>query len=142
MLVGRPGVATLCEAVYVMFEGQGAVERYEIAEEIVKWVRSKARGEQPGPRSSPFDKEQHFREAWARMTARVIIDLIMAASERSSDDWPPPGADRTVLLREIARGALWHMPNADQEARELVRVMTLERLKQPHAGDDPLPEKQ
>jgi hypothetical protein len=40
------------------------------------------------------------------------------------------------MLREIAKRALWHMPNSETEARQLARIMVIENLKQPHPGDD------
>ncbi len=59
------------------------------------------------------------REMWARRTACRLVDGILAVAERS------PGSHSTVdqvtLLREIARRALWHMPQSSDEAQELLR---------------------
>jgi hypothetical protein len=40
-------------------------------------------------------------------------------------------------MREMAKRALSHMPNAAAEARKLARLMEVEGLKQPHQRDDP-----
>jgi hypothetical protein len=56
----------------------------------------------------------------------------MLTCERTAAHVP----DQNAVLREIAKLALWHMPNATIEARELVRTMEIEKLKQPHPGDD------
>ena len=44
------------------------------------------------------------------------------------------------MLREIARKALWHMPNSDDELKSLRDFFRIENLRQPHPGDDKLPE--
>ena len=75
------------------------------------------------------------RTIWACRSAEHIIDGILAAIERY------PRTDRTALLREIARRALWHMPNSGDEIRDLARHFDIENLRQPHPGDDALPEK-
>jgi hypothetical protein len=122
-------------------EGKDRAERGEIAEEIVAIVRAIAKGEGPQIQASPFAREEHAREGWARMVARDVVGGALGASERSPpSSGPPPSPDQTALLREIAKLALWHMPNAIAEARQLVRVMEIERLKQPHPADDPAPQ--
>lgn len=60
----------------------------------------------------------------------------MLANERSEDGQK----DQDVMLREIARLALWNMPNAADEARALAKDMTLEGMKQPHPRDDAPPD--
>jgi hypothetical protein len=46
-----------------------------------------------------------------------------------------------ALLREVARRALWHMPNSSDEVRDLARHLYLENLRQPHPRDDDPPER-
>jgi hypothetical protein len=59
------------------------------------------------------------------------VDGILGASGRSG--WPGrPTPDQIALLREIARRAIWHMPNVRDEIRELVRHFDPEGLRQPH----------
>ena len=62
----------------------------------------------------------------------------MRISERATEELPSP--DQIMLLRKIAELALWHLPNAPKEARQLMRQMKIEALKHPHPGDDPAPE--
>ena len=88
-----------------------------IAEELVTLVRSLARGEYPEPQTSPFGRDEHERESWARMTADRVVGSALLASERSGG--PHPSPDQVALLREIARKALWHMPNSNDEPKEL-----------------------
>src|SRR5262245_44381274 len=125
------------EAVLFLCEGKGRGERMEIAEELVSVIRAIARGDKPPPRTHPLydGREAHFREVWARMVADSLVGAALGATERVEHSGPPPPPDQTALLREIARLALWHMPNAAEEARELVRAMEIERLKQPHPAD-------
>jgi hypothetical protein len=130
----------LIDAVHLLFEGKSAPEREETAESIVAWIRKTARGSRPGMQTDPFHREEHLREGWARMVADQVIGAAMLASERSPCTGPPPGPDQRAMLREIVKLALWHMPNAVEEARELVRYLTIERFKQPHRGDDPPPQ--
>jgi len=61
----------------------------------------------------------------------------LAASERSPG--PHPTTDQVALLREIAKRALWHLPNSGDEARQLVRDIDIENLSQPNPFDDELP---
>ena len=124
------------EAFLFLCKGKDAAARYEIAEEIAGALRSLARGDKPPPRSSPFDRDEHEREAWARAVARDLIGVAMRANERSGDGQK----DQDVMLREIARLALWHMPNAADEARALGQHLTLESMKLPHPRDDAPPD--
>jgi hypothetical protein len=78
------------------------------------------------------------RDIWAQATAMHLVDGALSASERSSG--PLPNADQVALLREIAKRALWHMPNSADEARGLVRYVTIENLRQPHSRDDDAPD--
>jgi hypothetical protein len=55
-----------------------------------------------------------------------------------SERYPAP--DQMALLREVARRALWHMPNSSDEIRDLARHFYLENLHQPHPRDDDQPE--
>jgi hypothetical protein len=127
------------EAVHFLCEGKDRAERTEIAEELVEVIRAIARGDKPPERTHPLydGREVHFREVWARMVANNLVGAALGASERVEHSGPPPSPDQTALLREIARLALWHMPNAPEEARQLVRSMEIERLKQPHPADSP-----
>jgi hypothetical protein len=81
--------------------------------------------------------DEHSRETWARASAHHIVDGALCASERSGGLLPSP--DQVALLREIARRALWHMPNSADEARSLVRYVTIENLRQPNPLDDDEP---
>jgi len=80
------------------------------------------------------DSGQQSRETWARKAAHLIVDGVLAAIER----YPAP--DQMALLREVARRALWHMPNSSDEVRDLGRHFCLENLHQPHPRDDDQPE--
>jgi hypothetical protein len=78
------------------------------------------------------------RDIWAEATAMHLVDGALSASERSGGRLP--NADQVALLREIAKRALWHMPNSADEARKLVRyVVDIENLRQPNPldGDPP-----
>jgi hypothetical protein len=81
--------------------------------------------------------DDQMRESWAQMTAHHLVDGALAASERAPG--PHPTADQVALLREIARRALWHLPNSGDEARKLVRYIDIENLRQPNPFDDELP---
>jgi hypothetical protein len=121
------------DAVLFLCAGKGRPEREQIAEELVGTIRAIARGEQPPLRSDPLlGREDHSREAWARRVADNLVSAVMLTCERTAAHVP----DQNAVLREIAKLALWHMPNATIEARELVRTMEIEKLKQPHPGDD------
>jgi hypothetical protein len=78
--------------------------------------------------------EDAKRTVWARRAAERIVDGALTASERL------PKPDQAALLREIARRALRHMPNARDEVRELVRYFDVEDFRKPHPGDDEAPE--
>jgi hypothetical protein len=82
-----------------------------------------------------FGKEP--RDIWAEATAAHIVDGALSASERSGG--PPPNADQIALLREIAKRALWHMPDSSDEVRSLARHLYVESLRQPHPPDDDPP---
>ena len=113
-------------------------ERAELADELALLVRSMARGNYPGPQTSPFDRDEHEREVWARATANHIVDGALRAAERIQGPLPSP--DQVALLREIARRAIWHIPNSDDEMRGLRRYFDIENLRQPHPRDDEPPE--
>jgi hypothetical protein len=128
------------EAYFFLCKGKGPAERHEIAEEIVGAIRSLARGDQPAPLTDPlYDRGEHEREVWARGVADRIVAAAMLATERSGQG-PLPTSDQVAMLREITRKALWHMPNAVDEARNLTKWITVEGLRQPHPGDKPLGE--
>ena len=132
-----PEQVAILKALYSLFEGKSNHQRMEIAEDVVAYVRSIARGDKPLLRTDPLNKEEHARERWARHVAQHFLDAALMASERSPEGGPPPDADQRVMLREIATLALWHMPDAVNEARALVRVMTIERFKRDHPRDEP-----
>jgi hypothetical protein len=125
------------EAIEFLCDGKTAAERARIADELVALVRSLARGDYPKPEASPFDLDEHERESWAQATAHRIVDGTLSASERSGSPLPSP--DQVSLLREIARRALWHIPNSADEVRNLVHYVTMENLRQPNPFDDDPP---
>src|SRR5437016_5928076 len=77
------------------------------------------------------------RDIWAAATAMHLVDGALSASERSGGRLP--NDDQVALLREIAKRALWHMPNSADEARKLVRYIDIENLRQPNPLDDEPP---
>jgi hypothetical protein len=125
------------EAVEFLFAGKPAAARAAIVDDLVGLIRSIARGDYPVPQASPFDRDEHERESWARAAAHHIVDGALSASERSGGPLPSP--DQVSLLREIARRALWHIPNSADEVRSLVRYVTMENLRQPNPFDDEPP---
>jgi hypothetical protein len=126
--------AQIREAVEFLLRGKAGSDREFISEELVALVRSVARGDRPEAKTSPFDREEHAREGWARMVAGHIVGGAMAAAERSTK------GDQDCLLREIIRLALWHMPDSVDEARKAVKYLEIETLKQSHPRDTPAPE--
>jgi hypothetical protein len=87
----------------------------------------------------PESDSNKTRETWAKRNAQLLVDGILGVSERSG--WPyHPTPDQVALLREIARRALWHMPNSGDEVCALVRHFDIENLRKPHPGDDAAPE--
>jgi len=122
------------EAIGFLCDGKPAATRAEIADELVALVRALARGDYPKPQASPFDRDEYERESWARASARHIIGGALSMSERFCG--APRAADQDSLLREIAKGALWHMPNSRDEVRKLVSWLDMENLRQPHPLDD------
>jgi hypothetical protein len=121
-------------AIEFLCKEKQAGERAAFADELALLVRSMARGDYPGPQTSPIDRDEHAREAWARATANHVVDGALRASERTQG--PSPSADQVALLREIARRALWHIPNLGDEVQELRRFFDIENLRQPHPLDD------
>jgi hypothetical protein len=81
--------------------------------------------------------EEGARESWARTTAHHLVDGALAASERSARTHPSP--DQIALLREIARRALSHLPNSDDELKNLRDFLAAENLRRPLPGDDEPP---
>jgi hypothetical protein len=122
-------------AVIFLCKGKTAIQREEIAEEIVSMVRAIARGDKPPIQADPLtERDQHEREVWAKNAADRLISGAMRISERL------PLEEQTALLRQIAKIALWHLPNASTEARQIARTMDIEALKSPHPRDDRAPE--
>ena len=80
------------------------------------------------------DDSEAKQTIWARRAAERIVDGVVTTGERL------PLPDQAALLREIARRALWHIPNSRDEVRELVRYFDIENLRQPHPRDDDAPE--
>lgn len=124
-------------AIEFLCEGKPASTRAMIADELVALVRSMARGEEPKLQADPYDRDEHSRESSARAAAHYIVDGALSASERSGGPLPSP--DQVGLLREIAKRALWHMPNSGDEVRKLVRYLNIENLRQPNPLDDDPP---
>ena len=124
-------------AIEFLCKGKSPSARAMIADELVALVRSLARGNYPEPQALPFDRDEHARESWARASAHHIVDGALSASERAGGPLPSP--DQVSLLREIARRALWHIPNSADEARNLVRYIDIENLRQPNPFDDEPP---
>jgi hypothetical protein len=112
------------EAIEFLCRGKPASARAAIADELVALVRSIARGDYPEPQTAPIDRDEHARESWTRASANHIVDGALSASERSGGPLPSP--DQISLLREIARRALWHIPNSADEVRSLVRYVSME----------------
>ncbi|MBU6461840.1 MAG: hypothetical protein KGI99_02630 [Bradyrhizobium sp.] len=77
------------------------------------------------------------RDIWAAATAMHVVDGALSASERAGG--PLPNADQIALLREIAKRALWHIPNSADEVRKLVRHVDIENLRQANSFDDDPP---
>ena len=61
--------------------------------------------------------EEAKQATWARRAAEHIVDGMLATSERLD------GQDQMMLMREIARRAIWHMPNSSDELRELRQAL-------------------
>ena len=80
------------------------------------------------------DQDEAGRKDWAKRTAIGLVDGVLSAAERAAGPHPTP--DQIALLREIARRALWHLPDSRNEAWELVSYIDLENLKQPQPGDE------
>jgi hypothetical protein len=78
-------------------------------------------------------------DTWAKRNAQHLVDGILGASERSGWPWHPT-PDQVALLREIARRAIWHMPNSREEVRALVPYFDSENRATLHSDDDPIPE--
>jgi hypothetical protein len=57
------------------------------------------------------------REMWGRMSAAHVVDGALAVCERQ------PVRDQECLMREIARRALWFLPNPAAEGRKLADDM-------------------
>ena len=76
-----------------------------------------------GDRMLEYDSDK-ARENWAKRNAQYLVDGILGISERSGWPWHPT-TDQIALLREIARRAIWHMPNSRNEARELVQYFDI-----------------
>jgi hypothetical protein len=127
----------ISEAIEFLCSGKPSTARAEIADDLVALVRSIARGDYPKPQTSPYDRDEHARETWARSSAHHIVDGALSTSERPGGSLPSP--DQVALLREIARRALWHIPNSGDEVRKLVRFFNIENLRQPNPFDDEPP---
>ena len=77
-------------AIEFLCNGKSPSARAMIADELVALVRSITRGDYPDPQTSPFDRDEHARESWARMSAHHVVDGALAASERSGGPLPSP----------------------------------------------------
>ena len=125
-------------AIEFLCKGKSPSARAEIADELVSLVRAMARGDYPEPQASPFERDEHKRESWARASARHVIGGALSMSERFCGQ--PRSADQNSLLRETARLALWHMPNSHDEVRKLVAWLDIQNMRQPHPLDPAAPE--
>jgi hypothetical protein len=76
-------------------------------------------------------------DIWAAATAMHIVDGALSASARLGGQLP--NDDQIALLREMAKRALWHMPNSADEVRKQVRYIDIENLRQPNPLDDDPP---
>ena len=85
------------------------------------------------------DDPDKAADTWAKRNAQYLVDGILGASERSGWPWHPT-PDQVALLREIARRAIWHMPNSREEVRALVPYFDSENRAKLHSDDDPIPE--
>ena len=70
------------EAILFLCDGKSPADRVGVADELCKLVREIARGEYPEPQASPFDRDEHERETWARATALHFVGAAMSATER------------------------------------------------------------
>jgi len=115
-------------AMLFLCQGKDHAERLQIGEELVQVIRAMAWGERPQEQTTVLHdgRDEHLREVWARMVAERVVDGALGAAERSPSSGLPPSPDQQALLREIARYALWHMRDAPDEARKLVRAMEIE----------------
>lgn len=119
--------AQIREAVEFLCRGKIGTERAEVIDRVIFLVRSIGRGSEPPLESSPLaEQDQHARESWARGAARDIVGGAMRTAERL------PRADQTFLLREIAKLALWQIPNSHDEVRQLTKWLDMQNLSQPH----------
>lgn len=75
------------------------------------------------------------RQNWAKRNAQFLVDGILGASERSGWPWHPT-PDQIALLREIAKRALWHLPEPNEELKELREFFEAENLQQAHSNGD------
>jgi hypothetical protein len=123
--------ARIAAAVLFLCREKTGADRAEVIREVIASIHAIER-ESPEPQSDPLlEPDQYKRESWARMTARHTIDGALVATERL------PRADQTTLLRELAKRALWHLPNARDEVRAIMKWLDLETLKRQHPHDDP-----
>ena len=127
------------DAIEFLCDGKDREQRAKIAYDVWRLARAIALGAEPAVHADPLrHRDEHEREAWAKACAHNIVGGVMRISERATEELPSP--DQIMLLRKIAELALWHLPNAPKEARQLMRQMKIEALKHPHPGDDPAPE--
>jgi hypothetical protein len=128
----------ITHAMLFLCDGKSAAEREAIAEEVARLVRALARGDKPSIQANQFTQhDQYELEVWAKNAADRLISSAMLITECSTTNHRE---NQNALLREIAKIALWHMPNASTEARQLAKLMDIEALKNPHPRDDPAPE--
>jgi hypothetical protein len=68
-----------------------------------------------------------------------ITSLTAPWPRASAAGGPSLSPDQISLLREIARQALWHMPNSGDEVRTLRKYFDIENLRQQNPFDDDPP---
>jgi hypothetical protein len=90
---------------------------------LVSLSKNPDREDHGGDKMLQHDSDK-ARESWAKRNAQYLVDGIFGVSERSGWPWHPT-TDQIALLREIARRAIWHMPNSRDEVRELVQYFDI-----------------
>jgi len=111
------------DAIEFLCDGKDRQQRGEVAYDVWRLACDLALGAEPAVRADPLGhRDEHECEAWAKVCARNIVGGAMRVSERLP--WP----HQIMLLRKIAELSLWHLPNAPNEAKQLMRQMKLRIL--------------
>jgi hypothetical protein len=119
-------------AVDAILDGKVGLEREDAARDMIACVHASTRGATPPPHASGFDKDGYYRECWTRYVAHTVDQLVGFATERLSYE------ERDAVMLEIARYALWSLPNCSDQARKLAKQLEIDRLAGPgHPRDTP-----